>query len=141
MALVRIEPKRRRPRGSLRKPALERVHKLIRERMSEKLTLQDIADAACVSRFHFARAFRLTTGESPMVYLQRARVEQAKALLARGESCIGRIAATLGFFDQSHFSRSFRRQVGVTPSEYLRHRRATAPCPCTTENGGTVHGA
>lgn len=108
-----------RVRGGLRAAAVERVHKLIHKRLGDKLSLQDMADAACVSRFHFARSFRQTIGDSPMAYWTRFRIEQSKDLLIRKQR-MAEIAATLGFVDESHFSRTFRRLVGLSPREYVR---------------------
>lgn len=104
----------------LSRRALARSCLFIVEKIGEKISVQDIADAACISRYHFCRLFRQSTGESPMEFLLRVRIERAKALLAREELPISEIAASLGFCDQSHFSRNFRRIVGVTPLQFSR---------------------
>ena len=75
---------------------------------------------AGVSRFHFARQFRVRTGESPMGYLMRTRVERAKTRLRDSQTRVIDIAAEFGFADQSHFGRTFRRLVGMPPSAYAR---------------------
>ena len=106
---------------------LRKVLDAIYGRLGEKITLQDIADAAFMSRFHFARLFRRSTGYSPMEYLLHARLEQAKALLRQGTTPISDIAAVIGFADQSHLTRHFRRTVGVTPLQYARRCADTAP--------------
>ncbi|AXQ27512.1 AraC family transcriptional regulator [Solimonas sp. K1W22B-7] len=104
----------------LSRRALSKVFSYIGDRLGEKLTLQEIASTACVSRFHFARLFRQSTGSSPMGYLLSARIARAKELLAEGDLSICEVAAVLGFCDQSHFSRNFRRLVGMTPRDYAR---------------------
>jgi transcriptional regulator GlxA family with amidase domain len=88
--------------------------------LGESLTLDDLAGSAGVSRFHFARLFRVSTGSSPMAYLMRLRIGRAKLLLLRGDRSVCDIAAALGFCDQSHFSRTFRRITGQTPREFVR---------------------
>lgn len=103
------------PRIALRR-AIDAIHR----RLGEKMVLQDIADAACMSRFHFARLFRRSTGYSPMKYLLHARLEQAKALLRQRAMPISDIAVETGFADQSHLTRHFRRTVGMTPLQYVR---------------------
>jgi AraC family transcriptional regulator len=108
------------PRRGLPRPVLCRVLDAIHGRLGEKITLQDIADAACMSRFHFARLFRHSTGCSPMEYLLHTRLEQAKVLLRQGITPISDIAAAIGFADQSHLTRHFRRAVGMTPLQYAR---------------------
>lgn len=108
-----------------RQRALLRAHSYMETHIGENVSLGDLAGAACVSRFHFARLFRVSTGNSPMAFLLRLRVERAKEMLRRGDAKIAEIAAALGFFDQSHFARSFRRVVGVSPREFM-HNQADA---------------
>lgn len=106
--------------GALNMRAFREVRAYIEEHLDERVTLDDLARVAGVSRFHFARQFRLRTGESPMGFLLRARVERAKRLLRETSAAIGDIAAMLGFADQSHFTRTFKRLVGMPPSAYGR---------------------
>ncbi|MBU8978232.1 MULTISPECIES: AraC family transcriptional regulator [unclassified Lysobacter] len=109
--------------------ALERTIAYIHANLFDNLSLGDLARIACVSRFHFARMFRLRTGFSPMKYVQSQRIERAKHLLRHDDANISTIAAALGFFDQSHFSRVFRKVTGVSPGRYAqrdtRARQAT----------------
>jgi AraC family transcriptional regulator len=99
---------------------LERALGYIHEHLCESFTLTDLARAACISRFHFARLFRASVGSSPMEYVLKARMEAAKRMLVRGDQKIAATAAALGFFDQSHFTRTFRRMTGVSPRAYSR---------------------
>jgi AraC family transcriptional regulator len=110
--------------GRLSPRALQRALQFIEAHLSERFTLDALAASAGISRFHFARLFRSTTGHSPMEFLMRLRVERSTALLARGEASICEIAATLGFCDQSHFTRTFRRMTGMSPSDFVRLARA-----------------
>jgi AraC-like DNA-binding protein len=88
--------------------------------IGESISLEALARVACMSRFHFARRFRQSTGSSPMAYLLQMRIQRARCLLEEGESKIADIAAELGFFDQSHFTRTFRRAIGMSPRAYAR---------------------
>jgi AraC-like DNA-binding protein len=81
---------------------------------------EELARQAGVSRFHFARQFRLSTGKSPMEYLRQVRIERSKSILQTRDTSIAEIAARLGFSDQSHFTRIFGRLVGVPPGSYAR---------------------
>jgi len=101
--------------GGLSRRALLRAQAHIEARLGEPLRLDDIARAAHLSRSHFARAFRVSTGESVMRYVCRLRMERAKALLIGSEHSIAEIAAMLGFAHHSHFTRLFRREIGITP--------------------------
>jgi AraC-like DNA-binding protein len=107
-------------RRGLNPRAMARVMAHIEENAGENLTLGALADVACVSRFHFARMFRLSTGYSPMAYVLRLRIERARLRLAQGHEKLSDLAAELGFCDQSHFTRLFRRMTGFTPREYTR---------------------
>jgi len=100
--------------------ALRRVRSFMEANLGESLTLDDLAGAAGVSRFHFARLFRVSTGASPMNYLMKLRIVRAKLLLLRNDRSVCDVAAALGFCDQSHFSRTFRRMTGQTPREFVR---------------------
>jgi AraC family transcriptional regulator len=111
---------RHRFRGGLPGGALRRVRDYIDNHIGERISLDELARQAGVSRFHFARQFRLSTGESPMEYLRRVRIEQSKSILQSRASTIAEVAARLGFSDQSHFTRIFGRLVGVSPGSFAR---------------------
>lgn len=103
-------------------PAVERAMAYIERNLGEPLLLDDIAAAAQVSKFHFARQFRSATGCSPMAWVMRSRIERAKAML-RDCAQVVEVALELGFCDQSHFTRRFRRATGHTPAQFLRMHR------------------
>jgi transcriptional regulator GlxA family with amidase domain len=107
------------PRGLSRR-ALNRACSYIAENLGERFTLNDLAREAGVSRFHFARLFRISTGRSPMAYLVQSRIERAKQMLLQSDRPVCEIAAALGFCDQSHLTRTFRRITGVTPRDFAR---------------------
>jgi len=109
----------RSPRGLSRR-ALTRACSFIAENLGERFTLDDLARQAGVSRFHFARLFRISTGDSPMAYLLKSRIERAKQMLLQNAGPVCEIAAALGFCDQSHLTRTFRRLTGMTPREFAR---------------------
>lgn len=92
----------------------------------QRLTIDDMAGAAFLSKYHLIRAFRREAGLTPHQFQIQNRVRKAQRLLR--ESVSGTEAAlAAGFCDQSHFIRHFQRLVGLTPTEY---KRACAhPCP------------
>jgi AraC family transcriptional regulator len=106
--------------GELTTWRFARVRDYMEHHLGEAISLEDLARVAGVSRFHFARQFRARTGESPMGYLLRTRVERAKTLLLDSRARVVDVSAELGFADQSHFTRTFRRMVGMPPSMYVR---------------------
>ena len=114
------EPRVARSRRGLSRRAFNRACSYIAENLGERFTLDDLAREAGVSRFHFARLFRVSTGESPMAYLLKSRIERAKQMLLQSDRPVCEIAAALGFCDQSHLTRTFRRMTGLTPREFSR---------------------
>lgn len=110
--------------------ALATVIAYIEDHLGESIRLQDLAGTVGISRFHFARLFRVSTGLSPMEFLVRKRIERAKSYLAQTDRGLCEIAASLGFCDQSHFSRSFRRYAGMTPGQFVR--RCLETCSSAT---------
>jgi transcriptional regulator GlxA family with amidase domain len=120
VALPDYPPLERRPRRGLSRRALNRACSFIAENLGERFTLDDLARQAGVSRFHFARLFRVSTGDSPMAYLLKSRIERAKQMLLQDDRPVCEIAAVLGFCDQSHLTRTFRRLTGLTPREFAR---------------------
>ncbi len=109
----------------------------IEEHAGEVIALDDLARTANVSRFHFARMFKLSTGLSPMMYVEQSRIRWAQALIKEEHLSLAAIAATVGFADQSHFTRRFRLHTGYTPSYYaskcgLGLSRNTSKIPATS---------
>lgn len=96
---------------------VSRARELIERDYSRNLSLEELANVACLSPFHFQRVFRGELGVSPHEYLIQVRIRKAREYLERGVSP-AQVAADTGFVDQSHFSRHFRRHVGVPPGKY-----------------------
>lgn len=84
------------------------------------LRLDDLAEVAEMSRFHFARLFRLGMGITPHRYLMDQRLQQAKALLRLETRTVAEVATETGFANAGQFSRAFRRHIGVSPTEWKR---------------------
>lgn len=108
-----------RPQPEVRsKGRIERSIAYINERLDQKLTLAELAGAAAMSPFHFARTFRQATGMTPLAYVTSKRVDKAKAMIAHGKHPLGIIALMCGFSSQSAFSTTFKEVTGATPREY-----------------------
>lgn len=105
-------------RGGLSRSKLNRVLEYINANLSDDLELGVLAKVAGVNLYHFAKAFKQSTSESPHQYVLRRRIEQARELLGHSQVSIIEASTRTGFVDQSHFSKVFRRIVGVSPSEY-----------------------
>lgn len=97
---------------------LRRATDYISENLESGITLTDIADAAEISPFHFARMFKQSTGFSPLQYVMEQKIEHSKSLLRTEEIPLADIAFKLGFASQSHFTMHFRKLTGTTPKHY-----------------------
>jgi AraC family transcriptional regulator len=102
---------------------LRRVLAYVEEHLAEDITVADLANVACLSIFHFTRAFAATMGVPPHRYVSRRRLQSAKAMIAKGRASLSEIALDCRFFSQSSFTRAFRRATGMTPAEYRRTLR------------------
>jgi AraC family transcriptional regulator len=103
--------------GKLDPRRLDRVLEYIHAHLGDELHIRGMASAVHLSRFHFARAFKASTGQTPYQYVNAKRMERAKALLVQDRP-LGEIALTLSFSSQANFTRAFRREFGITPSQY-----------------------
>jgi AraC-like DNA-binding protein len=90
---------------------------------AEPLTVARIAEVACLSPFHFHRAFRRAFGITPMQHLQRARLAAAERLLRSTDRPVSRICRDVGFESFGSFSALFRRRFGEPPSSLRRRSR------------------
>ena len=99
---------------------LSRVLDYIEANLEGDLTLDHLASIACLSRFHFARAFKAAVGQPPHQYVSAKRLERAHALLKRGNQSLADIAFALNFSCQANFTRAFRKATGQTPGQYRR---------------------
>ncbi|WP_394780186.1 helix-turn-helix domain-containing protein [Undibacterium sp.] len=114
-----LSPNRSRGCRGLAPCAINRVTAYVESNIGERLSLRGLAKEACMSNFHFARMFRVSTGDSPMNYVLGRRIARAKELLAANDNRFSRIALDLGFCDHSHFTRIFRQETGMTPKQYV----------------------
>src|SRR5690606_38207047 len=85
------------------------VRRHLRDHLAEAVTLDDLADLACLSRYHFARRFRAAAGVSPMAFVRRLRVEAARGLLMTPGVPLRWVAQQVGLQDEFHLSRVFKR--------------------------------
>jgi transcriptional regulator GlxA family with amidase domain len=85
--------------------------------------IEEMADRVGLSTRTLARRFKQATGQSPVAYVQRVRVELAKRSLETGSEPIEEISWTVGYEDSASFRRLFKRLTGLTPGEYRRRFR------------------
>lgn len=83
----------------------------------------EAARACHVSQSHLTRVFHEETGQTPLQYLTRLRIEQGLFLLLNTGDSIESIAVTCGFLNGNYFAKVFRRYLGCSPEEYRKRNR------------------
>ena len=89
---------------------------------TENISLDDAADYAGFSRYHFSRLFKEKIGMTFSDYLASCRVERARQLLATTDLSISEVANASGYQEANSFSRLFKTRTGQSPSEYRASR-------------------
>lgn len=97
---------------------LRRAIEFMHDNCARELSLAEIAEAAYLSEFHFARLFKKITGTTPHAYLAALRIERARQLLAETDLAITEVGARVGYNSQSHFTKIFRAATGLTPNAF-----------------------
>ncbi|MDQ0248802.1 AraC family transcriptional regulator [Sphingomonas kyeonggiensis] len=102
-------------RGGLAAWQERRTKELIEASLDGNISLNILAEECGLSRAHFARSFRQSTGMPPHQWLLERRVDRAREMLRDERIPISEVAIHCGFADQSHLSRVFRKFAGVSP--------------------------
>ncbi|HYG09632.1 MAG TPA: helix-turn-helix transcriptional regulator [Pyrinomonadaceae bacterium] len=97
---------------------IRRAVELMHSHLAEELPLEELAAAAYLSPFHFARLFKKLTGLPPHAYLAALRIERSRTLLATTDESVTEIAARVGYANSSHFGKAFRQFTGLTPRAF-----------------------
>lgn len=109
--------------GGLAPHTLRRAIERLRSDSDADVSLAALASDAGLSRFHFCRAFKESTGLSPHAWLRQHRLEQAMNMLRDTDTSIVSVAAQLGYASQTAFTAAFKKLTGETPSDWRRRTR------------------
>ena len=112
---------RKRNLGSDAQKLVRQAMAYLHERYTQPVSRLDLARYLGMSGDYLTYCFRKEVGMTPIAYLNRYRINQAKVLLSESDKNITEIAMSVGFSDSSYFSRVFRRQVGVSPETFRRN--------------------
>jgi AraC family transcriptional regulator len=122
------QPRRAVGEAGLSPQRLARSRQYVENRLGGDLTVGELARAVDMSLFHFARAFKQSTGKTPHAYVLERRIAAAQSLVLNTTRPLNEISAELGFSNPSHFSAVFGRLTGASPSAYrLRGAAGTHP--------------
>lgn len=106
------------PRAGMESRRMAQADALLRESVASDVSLDQLASAVNISKFHLLRVFKTTYGETPFRRLTRHRMEAARALLQNNDRSISSIAYACGYDNPTHFATAFRRFHGVSPKVF-----------------------
>jgi AraC-like DNA-binding protein len=123
--------------------AVERSIEDMKSRLSEPLSIDDMARFAMYSKFHFSREFQRITGISPRRFLSALRIQEAKRLLLTTDMTVTEISSTVGYSSVGTFSSRFASSVGLPPSAYRKFGGFVRKVKSakSVEVGGSVYGS
>jgi transcriptional regulator GlxA family with amidase domain len=99
----------------------------IEENLSEKISFEELASKLAISRRNFDRRFIKATGNTPVEYLQRVKVEMAKSTLEKGRKSIFEVMNEVGYSDDKAFREVFRKITGLSPLDYRAKYKEAVP--------------
>jgi AraC-like DNA-binding protein len=99
-------------------PAVKKAADYCKKHFSKPVSVDELAEVAGYSRFHFTRLFTAAQGAPPAEYLQQLRIKAAVKMLQTTGLTVKEIAESCGFYDATHFCKQFRKSVGVSPRAF-----------------------
>lgn len=118
--LVKIQSRLPALKSSTREEIMRRmliVSDYIHAHLDEDLSLEELGNVACISKFHFLRLFKIAFNKTPYQFINEERVRKGRRMIERTRFSINEIARSLGFSNASSFSRMFFNQTGFYPTQ------------------------
>lgn len=123
--MIRLSGQPSRPvKGGLSPVELKRICRFMDANLSMPPTAEELAMEINLSRRHFFRAFKQSTGKTPFAYIAAQRLKRAMELLRTTDGSSTEIALECGYSSASHFAHAFKRVHGIGPLEYRRKWRS-----------------
>ncbi len=97
---------------------ISQAQTFIEEHMADKFSFEQVAANLAISRRNFDRRFTKATGNTPVEYLQRVKVETAKRCLEKGRKNISEVMEEVGYADEKAFREVFKKVTGLSPLDY-----------------------
>ena len=97
---------------------VEEIITYINEHFADNISVEELADLACLSTYHFIRTFKKETGYTPHEYIVNSRIASAKYLLKNTDLLVKDICFHCGFSCESVFCSAFKRHEKITPAQY-----------------------
>ncbi len=114
-------------------PKILKAIELMEEHLADRLPMEEIASAVCLSRRQVERLFQTELETSPSRYYLQLRLERARLLVTQSAMQIVEIAVACGFVSASHFSKCYRQYHGISPQETRDQRQPSAQMPALTK--------
>jgi len=114
------EDKFNRLKKTINTDIVDKVIKLMQDKIQQTITLKQMADFSNLSVTHFSSLFRKKTGHSPIEYFNHLKIQKACQYLAFTNMTVKELAYCIGVEDQYYFSRMFTRLMGISPSAYRK---------------------
>ena len=102
---------------------IERAIEYIHAHYAEPVSLDELAEIARLSPFHFSRVFREKTGRPPATYVRSIRMSRARELLREGKLSVKEIGVLVGYPVIQHFCGAFKKAAGTSPQKFLKSHR------------------
>jgi AraC-like DNA-binding protein len=99
---------------------MNRVFAYIDQNLQSNIDLRDMANAACISEFHFIRVFTTFCGCTPYQYIIKKRIDMAKTMIQYNVLSVFEISKACGYGRVQSFRKCFKRETGFTPREFCR---------------------
>jgi AraC family transcriptional regulator len=118
--LERIQSRLPAIKSSTKEEILKRmliVSDYIHANLNDDLSLEELANVGCISKFHFLRLFKIAFAKTPYQFINDERVRKGRRMIQQTSFSINEIAHSLGFSNPSSFSRMFYNQTGVYPTQ------------------------
>ncbi|MBO9608483.1 MAG: AraC family transcriptional regulator [Paenibacillaceae bacterium] len=104
--------------------AIDEVKAMLDRQYRDEMTVEQLAETAGLSRFHFMRLFKLKFGKGVTEYITELRLADAKRLMTEQANLSLRdIAFQVGYKNETYFSRLFKKQTGMAPAIYVKNSR------------------
>ncbi len=108
--------------------AIKNAQEFIEDNVSEKISVEKLAEKYAISRRNFVRRFKKATQNTPLEYIQRVKIEAAKKSLESTQQNINEIMYQVGYADQKAFRTVFKKYVGLSPVAYKgKYNRSISP--------------
>ncbi|WP_114240765.1 AraC family transcriptional regulator [Dyella sp. C9] len=119
-----IESDRGRSLGRLE---MARLTAFVEDNLHRSISLDELAAQVNVSRFHFCRIFKQSTGSTAFSFVEQCRIRRAQVLIVETNLSLAEVSLMTGFADQSHFTRRFHFHAGCTPAAFAREQGRRRP--------------